>query len=180
MQFVSELPKIIQYLEHISHWSESAAALKAKTLVTVLHSAEFGVCLQRLRSIFAVTFQKAIPEEDLGLGCCQWPRFRSFRCSGKSWEMYDKEFALVFDQIKELSDEIQLSLEVPRITQRQVHQNNPPHTSPEEYYQHAVFLPMLYSVISDLKSQFSRDTLNSFWLTILLPSNIVNCTDDLL
>ncbi|KAK2719086.1 hypothetical protein QYM36_004796 [Artemia franciscana] len=35
-------------------------------------------------------------------------------------------------------------------------------------------------VISDLKSRFSRDTLNSFRLTVLLPSNIVNCTDDLL
>ncbi|KAK2725995.1 hypothetical protein QYM36_000464 [Artemia franciscana] len=39
---------------------------------------------------------------------------------------------------------------------------------------------MLDSVISDLKSRFSRDTLNSFRLTVLLPSNIVNCTDDLL
>ena len=39
---------------------------------------------------------------------------------------------------------------------------------------------MLDSVISDLKSRFSRYTLNSFRLTVLLPSNIVNCTDDLL
>ncbi|KAK2725801.1 hypothetical protein QYM36_000323 [Artemia franciscana] len=39
---------------------------------------------------------------------------------------------------------------------------------------------MLDSVIIDLKSRLSRDTLNSFRLTVLLPSNIVNCTDDLL
>jgi hypothetical protein len=39
---------------------------------------------------------------------------------------------------------------------------------------------MLDSVISDLKSQFSRNMLNSFQLTILLLSNIVNFTDDML
>ncbi|KAK2718795.1 hypothetical protein QYM36_005961 [Artemia franciscana] len=98
----------------------------------------------------------------------------------KRRETYNEEFALVFEQVKELSDKIQLAVEVPRITQRQVYRNNPPHTTPEEYYRRVVFIPMLDSVISDLKSRFSRDTLNSFRLTVLLPSNIVNCTDDLL
>ncbi|KAK2716225.1 hypothetical protein QYM36_010714 [Artemia franciscana] len=87
---------------------------------------------------------------------------------------------MIFKQVKELSDKIQLAVEVPRITQRQVYQNNPPHTMPEEYYQCVVFIPMVNSVISDLKSLFPRDMLNSFQLTVLLPSNIVNCTDDLL
>ena len=73
-----------------------------------------------------------------------------------------------------------MAVEVPRITQRQVHRNNSPHTTPEEYYRRVVFIPMLNSVISDLKSRISRDTLNSFRLTVLVPSNIVNCTDDLL
>jgi hypothetical protein len=50
MQFVSELPKIIQSLEHISHWSESVATPNAKMLVTVLHSEEFVVSLQCLHS----------------------------------------------------------------------------------------------------------------------------------
>lgn len=98
----------------------------------------------------------------------------------KRRETCDEEFALVFEQVKELSDKIQLAVEVPRITQRQVYRNNPPYTTPEEYYRRVVFIPMLDSVISDLKSRFSRDTLNSFRLTVLLPSNIVNCTDDLL
>ncbi|KAK2717076.1 hypothetical protein QYM36_007277 [Artemia franciscana] len=95
-------------------------------------------------------------------------------------ETCDEEFALVFEQVKELSDKIQLAVEVPRIKQRQVHRNNPPHTTPEEYYRRVVFIPMLDSVISDLKSRFSRDTLNSFRSTVLQRSNIVNCTDDLL
>ncbi|KAK2706946.1 hypothetical protein QYM36_014843 [Artemia franciscana] len=82
--------------------------------------------------------------------------------------MCDEEFALVFEQVKELSDKIQLAVEVPRITQRQVYRNNPPHTTPEEYYRRVVFIPMLDSVISDLKSRLSRDTLNSFRLTVLL------------
>ncbi|KAK2718786.1 hypothetical protein QYM36_005955 [Artemia franciscana] len=98
----------------------------------------------------------------------------------KRRETCDEEFALVFEQVKELSDKIQLAVEVPRITQRQVYRNNPPYTTPEEYYRRVVFIPILDSVISDLKSRFSKDTLNSFRLTVLLPSNIVNCTDDLL
>ncbi|KAK2724648.1 hypothetical protein QYM36_001217, partial [Artemia franciscana] len=98
----------------------------------------------------------------------------------KQRETWDEEFALVFEQVKEFSDKIQLAVEVPGITLRQVHRNNPPHITPEEYFRSVVFIPMLNSVISDLKSRFSRDTLNSFRLTVLLTSNIVNCTDDLL
>ncbi|KAK2712063.1 hypothetical protein QYM36_010928 [Artemia franciscana] len=98
----------------------------------------------------------------------------------KHRETCDEKFALVFEQVKELSDKIQLAVEVPVITQRQVYRNYPPPITPEEYYRRVVFIPMLNSVRSDLKSRFSTDTLNSFWLTVLLPSNIVNCTDDLL
>ena len=39
----------------------------------------------------------------------------------KRRETCDEEFTLVFEQVKELSDKIQLAVEVPRITQRQVH-----------------------------------------------------------
>ncbi|KAK2718671.1 hypothetical protein QYM36_005865 [Artemia franciscana] len=61
----------------------------------------------------------------------------------KRRETCDEEFALVFEQVKELSDKIQLAVEVPRITQRQVYRNNPPYTTPEEYYRRVVFIPIL-------------------------------------
>ncbi|KAK2727482.1 hypothetical protein QYM36_008094 [Artemia franciscana] len=67
----------------------------------------------------------------------------------KRRETCDEEFALAFEQVKELSDKIQLAVKVPRIAQRQVHRNNSPHTTPEVYYRHVVFIPILDSVISD-------------------------------
>ena len=70
MQFVSELPKIIQALEHISHWSESVTAPKAKTLVTALHSAEFVISLQCLHNICALTLllSRLFQKKTLDLG----------------------------------------------------------------------------------------------------------------
>ena len=69
-QFVSELPKIIQALESISHWSESVTAPKAKTLVTALHSAEFVISLQCLHSICALTLplSRLFQKKTLDLG----------------------------------------------------------------------------------------------------------------
>ncbi|KAK2727483.1 hypothetical protein QYM36_008095 [Artemia franciscana] len=67
----------------------------------------------------------------------------------KRRETCDEEFALVFEQVKELSDKIQLAVKVPRTAQSKVHRNNSPHTTPEVYYRHVVFIPMLDSVIME-------------------------------
>ncbi|KAK2726249.1 hypothetical protein QYM36_000638 [Artemia franciscana] len=105
-------------------------------LVTALHSMEFVVSLQCLHSICAMTlplsrlFQKKTLDVGTANGCVS----NLLDILANQWEPCDEEFALVFEQVKELSDKIQLAVEAPRITQIQVHQNNPPYTMPEEYY----------------------------------------------
>ncbi|XP_065572737.1 52 kDa repressor of the inhibitor of the protein kinase-like [Artemia franciscana] len=140
------------------------------------------VSLQCLHSICALTLplSRLFQKKTLDLGAADCHVSDLLDVLAKRRETYDEEFAVVFEQVKELSDKIQLGVEVPKITQRQVHRNNPPHSTPEEYYRRVVIIPMLDSVISDLKSRFSRDRLSSFQLTVLLQSNIVNCTDYLL
>ncbi|KAK2703842.1 hypothetical protein QYM36_017782, partial [Artemia franciscana] len=136
-----------------------------------------------LHSICALTLpfpeSRLFQKKTLDLGAADGHVSDLLDVLAKRRETCDEEFALVFEQVKELSDKILLAVEVPRITQRQVHRNSPPRITPEEYYRR-FFIPILDSVISDLKSRFSRHTLNSFRLTVQLPSNIVNCTDDLL
>ena len=151
IQFVSELPKIIQSLEHISHWSESTTTPKAKTLVTALHSAKFVVSLQCLHSICALTLplSRLFQKRTMDLGAVYGHVSNLLDVLAKRRETCDEEFALVFEQVKELSDKIQLAVKVPRTAQSKVHRNNSPHTTPEVYYRHVVFIPMLDSVISD-------------------------------
>ncbi|KAK2704377.1 hypothetical protein QYM36_016690 [Artemia franciscana] len=84
--------------------------------------------------------KSAIPERDFRLGAADGHASDLLDVLAKRLKTCDEEFALVFEQVKELSDKIHLAFE----------------------------------------SQFSRDTLNSFRLYVLLPSNIVNCTDDFL
>ena len=123
MQFVSELPKFIQSWEHISRWSESVTAPKAKTLITALHSVEFMVSLQSLHSICARTLplSRLFQKKTLDLGAADGHVSDLLDVLAKRRETCDEDFALVFEQVKELSDRIQLAVEVPRITQRHVH-----------------------------------------------------------
>jgi hypothetical protein len=108
MQLVSELPKIIQSLEHISHWRESVTAPKAKTILIALHSAEFVVSPQCLRSIFAVTLplSRLFQKKTLDLGAADDHVSDLLDALEKRREICDEEFALVFKQVKELSDEV--------------------------------------------------------------------------
>ena len=96
---------------------------KTKTLVTALHSAEFVVSLQCLCSICALTLPLSwlFQKKTLDLGAADGHVSDLSDVLVKRRETCDEEFALVFEQVKELSDKIQLAVEVPRITQRQVH-----------------------------------------------------------
>ena len=104
MQFVYELPKIIQALEHISHWSESVTAPKAKTLVTALHSTEFVVSLQCLHSICTLTLPLSwlFQKKTLDLGSADGHVSNLLDVLAKQQETCDEEFALVFKQVKEI------------------------------------------------------------------------------
>ena len=98
-------------------------APKTKTLVTALHSAEFVVSFQCQHSIcdLILPLSRLFQKETLDLGAADGHISKLLDVLAKRRETCDEEFALVFQQVKELSDKIQLAVEVPRITQRQVH-----------------------------------------------------------
>ena len=54
MQFREQLVKIIETLEYISDWNDTAASFKAKTLLLAIHNVQFVVALHCQLSVFSL------------------------------------------------------------------------------------------------------------------------------
>ncbi|KAJ8928691.1 hypothetical protein NQ314_018701 [Rhamnusium bicolor] len=79
-------------------------------------------------------------------------------------------FQQLFSEAKEVAEQLSIELKLPRIVSRQTHrQNNMPDQSAEEYFRRAVYIPLLDSIISDLKERLSPNVLALFQLKVFLP-----------
>lgn len=84
-----------------------------------------------------------------------------------------KQFGLLFKKAEELSlNNFGSEITVPRQVGLQTRRDNPPHTSPEEYFRRAIFIPCLDALISNLVDRFgkNRDILEV--LNCLLPKYV--------
>ena len=77
----------------------------------------------------------------------------------------------MFQKALQVLSDLDVVVALPRINRRQVHRDNVPASSPEQYYRRSIYLPMLDSLIFDLETRFSTQTLASCQLTFLLPRN---------
>ena len=67
----------------------------------------------------------------------------------------EEEFHLWFNEVKTLTDELDIAVSTTRITARQVHLANIPAYSPEEYYQRNLMIPFLDHITTELEGRFT-------------------------
>ena len=66
----------------------------------------------------------------------------------------EEEFHLWLDDVKILADKLDIAVAVPRINARQVHRDNIPADSPEEYYRRNLMIPFLDHITTELENRF--------------------------
>lgn len=87
-------------------------------------------------------------------------------------ENVDVIYRQLFEEAKEVAEQLDVEIKCPRIVSKQIHRaNNQPAQSAEEYFRRAIYIPLLDSIISDLQDRLSPDVLNLFQLSVFMPKS---------
>ncbi|XP_050546850.1 uncharacterized protein LOC126908636 [Daktulosphaira vitifoliae] len=81
-----------------------------------------------------------------------------------------ESFNLLFINAKSIANDLDLTITCPRITGKQLHRNNYPSETPEDYYRVSVFVPYLESIIQSIKQRFEKGNSVAFSLQYLHPA----------
>lgn len=175
-QFCDELIKVTQALEYISEWNDTTSSSKAKTLLLAIHNVEFVVTLHCQLSLFSYSapLSRLFQKKTLDLSCAANLVTDLLTILNNQRINCDEEFSVIFAKASDVLSKLDVAIEMPRISQKkQIYRVNIPCSTPEEYYKKAIYIPMLDSVMCDLQSRFSDETLSCCTLTSLLPKNIL-------
>ncbi|XP_060868781.1 uncharacterized protein LOC132943724 isoform X8 [Metopolophium dirhodum] len=90
----------------------------------------------------------------------------------------DTNFQNIFNECKDLMEELDVDIKIPRIAGKQNNRSNPPNVnSCEEFYKITIFIPLLDGIISDMCRRFGNhenQTLKA--ITKLVPKHLVKLT----
>lgn len=88
-------------------------------------------------------------------------------------------FRQLFEEAKEVAEQLDVTINRPRIVARQSNRpNNQLAQSTEEYFRRAIYIPLLDSVINDLQDRLSPEVLNLFKLGVFIPKKDYTYTNE--
>ncbi|CAH0555163.1 unnamed protein product [Brassicogethes aeneus] len=175
MQFQHCLTKIVAALDEISEWQDSKTASDAHSLIKAVCDSEFLISTSCLNDVLSTTRPLSLllqaPSVDFIIATDALKNsLNIIETRRKSAEIY---FSKLFSKAKNLAQELDSSIEIPRIVKRQKHRANYSSVTAEQYYRKAIFIPLLDYVILDLQERLPKDTLKVFDLNLLMPSVLI-------
>uniref|UniRef100_A0A6P7GLU4 52 kDa repressor of the inhibitor of the protein kinase-like n=1 Tax=Diabrotica virgifera virgifera TaxID=50390 RepID=A0A6P7GLU4_DIAVI len=81
----------------------------------------------------------------------------------------EENFSKIFAEVKELADELDVEVKLPRFVGRQTKRANHP-GGPEEYYRRSIYIPLLDNVCTDLTSRLHATSLECLALRGIIPT----------
>ncbi|KAH1021786.1 hypothetical protein HUJ04_011271, partial [Dendroctonus ponderosae] len=173
LQFQGDnLVKICNAPQKISIWQDHKTANDAHCLLQTLRSSDFIVSSICLSDVLANVEYKLI---DLKRATDAITDTMSILRTKR--EKVDPVFRQLFEEAREVVEQLDVDIRCPRIVSRQTHRaNNQPAQLAEEYFRIAVYIPLLDSVINDLEDRLSPDVLNLFQLGVFIPK--VDCANE--
>ena len=141
MQFVVELPKIVEALEIISGWAECTTGAKAKSLLTAVTSSDLIVTIYSLSNIsgLILPLSRLFQKKSLDLAsAASHVKDLLTQLQVKRRES-ESEFKNTFDEVTKVATELGLEITVPRIAKKQTNRINVPFSSHEKYYYYYLF-----------------------------------------
>lgn len=171
LQFRECLLKIFDILDIISKWSDSSISSKAMSLKSTICTSNFIVTVVCLSDVLSFTlplsrfFQKK--KIDL-MAACDFLKDIS-KILDRKREKCEIKFAGLFQEICDIANDLDVTIKIPRLTNRQTKRANHPCENVEEYYRRSIYIPILDNVILDLKCRFPEETLKLYNLFILFP-----------
>lgn len=174
IQFAAKLSLIIKALKKISDWKNKETAGKATILIAAVCKFEFIVGLFCLCDILSLTHTLSVilQKESIDLAKASnmidtlLLTFRNRR------QKAEENFRSIYSDTKKMAVELEVDEEKPRICGRQTKRENFSVSTCEDYYRVSVYIPLLDTISEDLKTRFSREVLDGFQLSLLLPEKV--------
>ncbi|CAI6365765.1 unnamed protein product [Macrosiphum euphorbiae] len=92
------------------------------------------------------------------------------------------EFAKLYSEVQQLASGLDIDLKIPRINKKQTHRENYNSQSIDEYYCISMFIPLLDSIIEDLKRRFTLPSMEAYDLSLFIPTTFLQqkmyCTSE--
>lgn len=90
----------------------------------------------------------------------------------------DTEFESCFEDAKQIADDLDIVIKIPRVCSKQQHRENVSTTNPKDYYRSVVAIPFLDFLLSELNSRFQKEDLVAYSICTLLPINMTNLSQE--
>ncbi|CAN7947177.1 unnamed protein product, partial [Ixodes hexagonus] len=84
----------------------------------------------------------------------------------------EKTFREIFAHAEEIAENMGAQLDVPRLVQRQMNCAKLPPQTAESYFRAHVYIPLVESVVEDLKQRLPEEVLEVYSLNTLLPRHV--------
>lgn len=178
LQFKNSLTEIINALTEVTNWEDLMSASKAKTLLLSICNCEFIISIFSLSSILSVTYHGSKILQGINQDILSASNIVAdiVTLLGKKRLNCDTEFKDIFIDCKSLMDNLDIAIKLPRLTINQKNRSNPSNIyNCEDYYRITIFIPLLDSIIEDLKRRFygpENEVIKT--LTSIIPKNVEN------
>ncbi|CAK1597798.1 unnamed protein product [Parnassius mnemosyne] len=175
LQFQGDnLVKICSALEKISAWQDNKTANDAHCLLQTLRSSDFiisSICLSDVLGT-TVSLSRILQSNSIDLKKATDAINDTLSVLQNKRENVDLIYRQIFEDAKEVAEQLDVEIKCPRIVSKQIHRaNNQPAQFAEEYFRRAIYIPLLDSIISDLQDRLSPYVLNLFQLSVFMPKS---------
>ncbi|CAH1109364.1 unnamed protein product [Psylliodes chrysocephalus] len=156
-------------------WDERESSSKARAHILSISNSEFIVALHCLSDILALTLplSKLLQKEVLDVNSAQDVLLYTLLVLKDKRLNAEHNFDYLLNDINVCLRNLEIDLSIPRLTTLMRNRPNPQTKSPEEYYRVSVYIPLLDSTILDLESRFPKGTIELFYLSTCIPSNLI-------
>ncbi|XP_054266894.1 52 kDa repressor of the inhibitor of the protein kinase-like [Macrosteles quadrilineatus] len=173
--FVELFPAIVPSLRQLSELNRSFS-VTASTLLAAMEKGSFLVSILVCEYIFGLTLPLSLylqsPTKELAsaIKYCDdiLNRLKDLRAGSGDEEQFHK----IFERSKLMSELVlECEIEVPRQTKSQTKRDNHPHSSPEDYFKRAVFIPAIDGLIVNIEERFNQNRKFMSSIEVILPKN---------
>ena len=89
----------------------------------------------------------------------------------------DSEFDKIYNQAMRMAERMNVTPSTPRMAQRQMHQDNIEAANPQEYYKRVIVIPILNTLILEMKFLFNKFSITVSKVLYLVPELICSQSD---
>ena len=93
-------------------------------------------------------------------------------------ENVDQHFSDIYSEAVRLAKIVSVKPAIPRTASRQIHRNNTPASSPEEYFKITIVVTLLDTIIMEVETRFNVLSKKASKLLFLVPSILCNDSID--